>query len=127
MEAVVHLDTHVVMWLFAGDRRRLKPVWKTLDRSDLVLSPMAVVELQFLYEIGRAKSPAEEVLAALVERVGLRVSDAPFAHVALAALEQSWTRDPYDRIIVANAAFERKRLVTSDESILAHYSRAIWR
>lgn len=127
MEAVVHLDTHVVMWLFAGDRRRLKPVWKTLDRSDLVLSPMAVVELQFLYEIGRAKSPAEEVLAALVERMGLRVSDAPFAQVALAAVDQSWTRDPFDRLIVANAAVERKRLVTSDETVRAHYSRAIWR
>lgn len=127
MEAVVHLDTHVVMWLFAGDRRRLKPVWKTLDRSDLVLSPMAVVELQFLYEIGRAKSPAEEVVAALVERVGLRVSDAPFAQVALAAVDQSWTRDPFDRLIVANAAVERKRLVTSDETVRAHYSRAIWR
>lgn len=127
MEAVVHLDTHVVMWLFAGDRRRLKPVWKTLDRSDLVLSPMAVVELQFLHEIGRAKAPAEEVVAALVERVGLRVSDAPFAQVALAAVDQSWTRDPFDRLIVANAAVERKRLVTSDETVRAHYPRAIWR
>ncbi|MCL4234071.1 MAG: PIN domain-containing protein [Deltaproteobacteria bacterium] len=127
MDAVVHLDTHVAMWLFAGDRRRLKPVWKTLDRSDLVLSPMALVELQFLYEIGRAKVPATEVVADLVERVGLRVSDAPFAKVALSAVDQSWTRDPFDRLIVANAAVERKRLVTSDETVLAHYPRAIWR
>ncbi len=127
MEAVVHLDTHVAMWLFAGDLRRLKPVAKTLDRSGLVLSPMALVELQFLFQIGRAKEPADVVVADLVERVGLRMSDAPFAQVARVALEQSWTRDPFDRMIVANAAVERRRLVTSDETILARYPRAIWR
>jgi PIN domain nuclease of toxin-antitoxin system len=127
METMIHLDTHVVAWLHDGDVKRLRPVWKTLDRSQLVVSPMALLELQFLFEIGRATRPAEQVFVDVADKVGLRLSDAPFADVVRQSLTQSWTRDPFDRLIVANAVVDGHALLTRDDSIRAHFSRALWR
>ena len=127
METLIHLDTHVVVWLYAGDRARLRPVWKTLNKSDLAISPIVLLELQYLYEIGRVTEPAENVFLDLVERVGLRPSDAPFSSVVKQSLAQNWTRDPFDRLIVANAIVDNHPLLTLDEHIRAHFPMAIWK
>ena len=41
-------------------------------------------------------------------------------------MRQSWTGDPFDRIIVAQAALRRASLITKDADIRAHYDRALW-
>ena len=50
----------------------------------------------------------------------------PFRDVAMEALQEKWTRDPFDRLIVANAKAAGAPLVTKDEHIRKHYRRAIW-
>jgi len=126
MEAVIHLDTHVVAWLWAGDRKRLRPVRAHIERSESVISPMVALELQLLYEIGRVTQPAAAVIAHLVERTGLRQSPTPLSRVVARALGMTWTRDPFDRIIAAHALCDGARLLTRDETIRAHCSFAMW-
>lgn len=41
-------------------------------------------------------------------------------------LDLSWTRDPFDRIIVAPASLNHNILVTKDQSILKNYENAKW-
>ena len=127
MAPVVHLDTHVAAWLYLGDLKRLKPVWKTLERSALIISPIVLLELQYLYEIGRATEPAEVVMTDLFDRVGLCLSDAPFSQIMQQALRQTWTRDPFDRLMVGNALVESRPLLTADKTILVHCRLARWR
>jgi len=38
----------------------------------------------------------------------------------------SWTRDPFDRVITAQAATDGSSLITKDEIILHHYENAVW-
>ena len=38
----------------------------------------------------------------------------------------TWTRDPFDRIIVAQAKIRNSALVTRDREIRLHYSKAVW-
>jgi PIN domain nuclease of toxin-antitoxin system len=98
-----------------------------LERSELLLSPMAFLELDYLREIGRGKMGASDVLRKLEAEIGLRLCDLDFATVATAALDESWTRDPFDRIIVANAkARGFALLISADATIQQHYPRAIW-
>jgi PIN domain nuclease of toxin-antitoxin system len=87
---------------------------------------MVALELEYLFKTGRTSEPARSVLQALGRDLGLRLCDLPFPDVAGAALRQSWTRDPFDRIIVAQAAVRRAPLITRDADIRAHYSRALW-
>jgi PIN domain nuclease of toxin-antitoxin system len=42
------------------------------------------------------------------------------------ALSETWARDPFDRLIVANARARDAVLVTKDERILRHYPLAVW-
>ncbi len=88
---------------------------------------MAVVELEYLYEIGRIIVKPQEILVKLGIEIGLTVCDHPFPAIAEMALGESWTRDPFDRIIVAHAKSNGGApLLTKDEQILTHYSNARW-
>ncbi|MSP60680.1 MAG: PIN domain-containing protein [Myxococcales bacterium] len=120
MEALIHLDTHLVAWLFAGDRRRLRPFAAAIEKRTLVYSPMVELELQHLFEIERTTEPADAVLGALTNSLGLLQSTADFGRVIETARAYSWTRDPFDRVIVATAAVDGAALLTADRSILDH-------
>ena len=67
-----------------------------------------------------------EVLEALSAEIGLSVCDLSFPLVAARAREANWTRDPFDRLIVAQAQARGAPLITRDRLIRKHYARAIW-
>ena len=70
--------------------------------------------------------PAAVVVDTLAPTLGLTVCDAPFATVAHAAEEYQWTRDPFDRFIVAQATVHGAPLVTKDRTLHATYTSAVW-
>lgn len=124
---MIHVDSHVVAWLFAGDRRRFPvAVARRLEREPIVISPAVELELQLLFEIGRTKQPGKAVISDLAGRVGLEISATPFVAIVAAAAAQTWTRDPFDRMIVGHAQVDRATLLTADESILENFRRARW-
>jgi PIN domain nuclease of toxin-antitoxin system len=124
---VIHLDTHVVVWLFSHKPGRIPgSVRRRIDAERPVISPMVEVELGFLFEVGRVSGPPSEVLDDLRASLELTVSDAPFAAVARAALALAWTRDPFDRIIAAQSLVDRAPLATADDTILTHLPTAVW-
>ncbi|MEO5925459.1 MAG: PIN domain-containing protein [Bryobacteraceae bacterium] len=124
---MIYLDTHVLEDL---SQNRLSAVGKEarrlLDReTDLRISPMVLLEMEYMREIGRIRTSRQDSLARLEKSVSLRVCDLPFKQVALQAASESWTRDPFDRIIVAQARLAKAVLITRDTNILAHYNRAV--
>jgi len=124
---VIYLDTHVAAWIYAGLLERIPQRARALmNESDLLISPMVALELQYLFETGRVTEPAEAVLKALRREVGLMLCEAPFAKVVAEALLHPWTRDPFDRVIVAQAAQAGAVLITKDHSIHQRYHQALW-
>ena len=88
---------------------------------------MVLVELEYLFQIKRIVKPPMALLDQLETLIGLRMSDHPFAAVAKAAVFETWTRDPFDRLIVAQARSDGySGLVTADEKIQQNYSKTIW-
>lgn len=127
MATLIHLDTHVVAWLFAGEVDRLaRGVRRKIDEDQIAISPAVELELQFLFEIGRTDQPGRQVVADLVERIGLTIAQTPFARVVASAAALSWTRDPFDRLIVGHAMADRAVLLTRDRAIRKHYREAVW-
>lgn len=124
---MIYLDTHVLVALYAGEWDRLGVAGRTsIDSEELVVSPAAILELELLHEIRRLKTPAQKLVSDLGLQIGLRVSDLPFQTVVHHALAEKWGRDPFDRLIVANAKADNALLLTKDQRIHRHYSRAIW-
>jgi PIN domain nuclease of toxin-antitoxin system len=123
----LYLDTHIVVWLVRGEKDRLgEAARQAIEESDLVVSPAVVLELELLHEIGRLRASALSIVTAMATDIGLRVCDLPFRTVVEYALKEKWGRDPFDRLIVANAKAAEAPLVTKDAKIRRHYSRVIW-
>ena len=63
MEDLIFLDTHVVVWLYAGDPELFSPeVRQDLEESELLISPIVSLELQYLREIDRISVGAGQVM-----------------------------------------------------------------
>lgn len=125
---MIYLDTHVVLWLYGRKGFGLSNKTRQLieESTNLLISPMVLLELDYLHEIGRTTLPSTPVYEYLKRKIDLHVCLKPFADIIRVASKMNWTRDPFDRIIVANAAVEDAKLITKDNSILAHYGLAVW-
>ena len=124
---MIYLDTHITVWLYSGDLERLSNLSKELiNEHDLFISPIVILELQYLYEIKRITKKANDVIADLSNRIGLETCDKDFISIITKATNFKWTRDPFDRIIVSNAALGEDILVTKDPAILKNYRHAKW-
>jgi PIN domain nuclease of toxin-antitoxin system len=123
-----YLDTQIVIWISAGRMKKLtREALRTIESSDLLISPIVLVEIGYLFEINRLVKSPLAILDQLQKQIGLKVSDHPFPAIANAALFETWTRDLFDRLIVAHARSDGySGLVTSDEKIRENYSKAIW-
>lgn len=124
---MIYLDTHVVVWLYAGLTNRFNaPVKALMNQQDLMISPIVRLELQFLYEIHRVTVEADTIVTDLADRIGLTISELDFNTAMTRALEISWAQDPFDRVIVASASLGDHVLVSKDQNILGHYPLARW-
>ena len=124
---MILLDTHIVMWLHRGDLDHIPAsVQDLLQDEHLAISPMVELELAYLYEIGRLRDRPEKLITHLSGSIGLQVDDLSLARVVDEARSLSWTRDPFDRLIVAHAAATDVPLVTADRVILNNFQGAVW-
>lgn len=125
---IAYLDTNVVVWLAQGALNRVSPrAQQVLEEADLLISPIVLIELEYLYEVHRIKLPSQDIYMKLQHEIGVRVCDLAFPVIAGVTVGEKWTRDPFDRIIVAHAkANGLAPLVSSDQEIQQHYLRTIW-
>ena len=118
MAPVILLDTHVVLWVYTGKVERLSPrAVQEIQASTLATSPIVELELAYLNEVGRVTDSASQILGALASRVGLTVAQVGFGPVCATAAGITWTRDPFDRMLAAQAMIEGVPLATDDESL----------
>ncbi len=87
---------------------------------------MVAMELETLHAVGRLKSEPDRVLDVAERAFSVARSPAGFNDVVEAARTFAWTRDPFDRLIVANAIADGVRLLTADGNIRRHFSGAVW-
>lgn len=124
---MIYLDTHVLLWLHAGLLGRFTDEGRRLlEQNDLLISPCVKLELQYLFEVGRTTTRAPRVFGDLQEQIGLAVCDLPFDAVVTRALSLDWTRDPFDRLISAQAMCRGIPLLTKDKTIRRRVKLAVW-
>ena len=124
---MTYLDTHATVWLYEGDRTKLSDKAAEQIRNDsLFVSPAVLLEIEYLFERKKLAVGGPAIIRALERDIGLSVCELAFVAVADSALDLKWTRDPFDRLIVAHAAANDAPLITKDEKIRMHYKRAIW-
>lgn len=126
---MTHIDTHVAVWLAFSEKKRLSLAATRLIRrsATLVLSPLVLLEVEILIELGRLTIPSAGALRQrLTTNWEIDVSNAPLIDIVGTASTFAWAKDPVDRLIVANAMVEGAQLITADEHIRAHFKHAVW-
>lgn len=127
MAAMIYFDTHAVVALYKDFNLLGKNARRLLKKqAECAISPIVCLELQFLYEIQQIKHSPRQILQHLDNAMGLTVCPKPFALVIHLAEDLGWTRDPFDRIIVAHASLDLDPLITKDLRIREHYPKAVW-
>ncbi len=87
---------------------------------------MVQLELSYLHEIGRLTIGGANIIADLQRRIGLQRSDLALDALVDTAASLTWTRDPFDRLIVADAFVAGAALVTKDRTIHDRSTIALW-
>jgi PIN domain nuclease of toxin-antitoxin system len=122
------LDTHCWVWLKTQPERLPSPLRRKLlrDPSLLVLSSVSVIELAIKATTGRLSltAPLGEFVGALMDE-GIASLDITPAHALRMSALPPLHRDPFDRLLIAQAAVEQLSLVSADANVLAYDVRTI--
>ena len=108
------LDTHVALWWHADDRRLRAPGRRAIaDAAEVWVSAASAWEIAIKTALGKVRPPGP--FAEAVETSGFRPLPITFRHAAEAGTLPVHHRDPFDRMLVAQARLEGLTLVTHDE------------
>ena len=120
------LDTHAALWFLGGDDRLGEAAMRELtDDTNLVLLSAAVAwEVAIKRSLGKLVV-ADEYLSLLL---GAGVQALPVSVEHAAAVERlPWHhRDPFDRMLVAQASVERAAIVSRDDVLRAYGVTLVW-
>jgi len=126
MASTAHLDTHVAVWLHDAEIHRLSQKQKQcIEKCELCISEFVRLEMQYLYEIGKVTISPEQIIAHLAAHADVAFSSCSLHKIVDEAIRIRWTRDPFDRLITANAQAEKAKLITLDRYILKNYRNAV--
>ncbi|HEV8577776.1 MAG TPA: PIN domain-containing protein [Thermoanaerobaculia bacterium] len=121
------LDTHAAVFLWEGRAEAFGSISRELlERAALLVSPLVRLELQFLREIGKLKVDADQILGSLISDAGVVVTSDSLESLVPQAMPLSWTRDPFDRLLVATALLHQAPFVTRDRRIHENFAGAVW-
>jgi PIN domain nuclease of toxin-antitoxin system len=114
------LDTHAALWWLAGDARfGTAAAAQVEDGTNQVLLSAAVVwEVAMKRSLGKLRSP-DDLAGTLVE-AGAQPLDVRIEHAAAVERLPWHHRDPFDRLLVAQAQGEAATLVTADDALAAY-------
>jgi PIN domain nuclease of toxin-antitoxin system len=113
------LDTHVVLWWLTDDPTLADEIKERLDHEpDVYVSPATIWEAAIKQSIGKVDKPAD--LAEHIRDSGFRHLNITAEHAIVAGRLPLIHRDPFDRMLIAQARVEHLTLVTRDAEILKY-------
>ena len=123
------VDTHAFLWFVVGDSKLSRTARRTLEEEniELHLSAVSVWEMAIKSSLGRLTlpAPAAEYVADKM-KAGLHVLPVDWVHAAAVGQLPFHHRDPFDRLLVAQAQTERMPVVTSDRVFRRYGVTVIW-
>lgn len=119
MKHALLLDTHVFLWWRTNDARLNASVREAVSRAEIVfVSAASAWEAHIKMALGKLDLP--EPFSKGVADSGFSELPISFAHVEAAASLPLHHRDPFDRLLIAQATNEHLTLISHDK-VLAHY------
>jgi PIN domain nuclease of toxin-antitoxin system len=120
------LDTHAALWFLSGDERLAESARRQLtdDANRVLLSAAVVWEVAIKRSLGKLVVP-EEYLSLLLG-AGVQALAVSVDHAAAVEGLPWHHRDPFDRMLVAQASVEAAALVSRDDAFRPYGVTLIW-
>ena len=123
------LDTHAFLWFVTGDEHLSRRARRAIeaDGAEPVLSAASVWEIAIKARLGRLELPCsvEEYVAEKVAS-GFTIISVDWPHAAAVEQLPLHHRDPFDRLLAAQALAEKLPVVTSDPAFRSYGVKVIW-
>lgn len=115
------LDTHILLWWMVGDRRLPKTVATALaaPENDIAVSAASLWEIAIKQALGRIDIDLDDLVASIAAD-GFSELAVRFPHTLKLQSLPGHHSDPFDRLLIAQAIAEGRRLVTTDAAVLAY-------
>ena len=109
------LDTHVLLWWLSDDRKLATSGRQIIanPNNDVFVSSASVWEISIKMALGRLEIELDDLENAIA-RNGFRSLPIGFRHAITAGRLPAVHRDPFDRMLVAQASVEELRIVSHD-------------
>lgn len=118
------LDTHVFIWAVDDDPRLSAAAWSTIEEADSVyVSSASIWEATIKYQLGKLKVDPDRLIDAVAMSGFLELS-ITMRHAAAVAHLPPIHRDPFDRLLLAQAISEPLHFLTADDK-LPQYSELV--
>lgn len=124
------LDTHAFLWWIGDDARLPARARKALadGANEILFSCVSAWEIAVKQELGRLRlpEPAGRFVPAQLRRNGFAVLPVQLRHALGVGTLPPLHRDPFDRLLVAQALAEELTLVSGDRQIRRYPAKVIW-
>ena len=123
------LDTHALLWFQSGDRRVSQAARRAIEAGDaeLLVSAATVWEMAIKASLGklRLSSPVDAYVTEKIAQ-GYRLLSVSWAHAAKVETLPWHHRDPFDRLLAAQALTEGCALVTRHRVFRKYGVQVVW-
>ena len=113
------LDTHLLLWALSSPEKLTKRARQRIESGEVYASAASIWEISIKSALGKLEADPNEVLAG-VEPAGFSHLTIVGGHSAKVAELPPVHKDPFDRLLVAQARFEPMILLTDDEVLRAY-------
>ncbi len=120
------LDTHAALWWLADDERLGQDATRYLndDSNRVLLSAAVVWEVAIKRSLGKLQAPVD--LASTLIAAGVQSLPITLDHAAAVAVLPWHHRDPFDRMLVAQAIAENATIVSRDARLQKYDVPLVW-
>lgn len=115
------LDTHLLLWALSSPSKLSPRGRKQIQVADVFISAASIWEISIKAGLGKLRVDPEEVVAA-VAPAGFSFLPVTAEHAARIARLPPLHKDPFDRMLVAQASTEPMILLTNDAALGAYGS-----
>ena len=123
------LDTHILLWALADPRRLSEPARDAIEsvENEVLFSAASIWEIAIKAEVLRAEFGVDTTTIIAAAR-DMRFDELAIRaeHAAAIAVLPRHHKDPFDRLLVAQALTEPARLVTADKMLGAYSKDLVW-
>lgn len=126
------LDTHTFLWLIAGDANLSPAAREAIEApsNDSLLSAASLWEMAIKVSLGKLtlnfEEPFAEAIGGQLRENGVTLLPINVTHIGQIAVMPFHHRDPFDRLIVAQALVEKLPIVGRDQSFDNYDVQRIW-